>query len=136
MSEQKNSMQIVPCTEEYWEFVRQLRTDPRVLDGFIQRTDITPQQQREYMQSHWQEYFIGLVDGQPAGFVGSVEGDIRVCTSPDYQGHGLGAFMVGELMQRFPHSVARIKIGNESSNRLFAACGFEPSFIIYEKPGT
>ena len=135
MTGHQQHLKFVPCTEEYWEFVRKLRTDPRVLDGFIQRTEITPEQQKNYMQAHWHEYFIGLVDGQPAGFVGSVEGDIRVCTSPDHQGQGLGAFMVGQLMQRFPRSFAKIKIGNENSKRLFAACGFEPSFIIYEKPG-
>ena len=134
MTEHRKILELAPCAEKYWEFVRKLRTDPRVLEGFIQQTEITPEQQRTYMQAHWQEYFIGLIDGQPAGFVGSVEGDIRVCTSPDYQGQGLGVFMVGELMRRFPHSFAKIKIGNETSKRLFAACGFEPRFIIYEKP--
>ena len=27
-----------------------------------------------------------------------------------------------------------VKIGNEASERLFAACGFKPTFVIYEKP--
>jgi RimJ/RimL family protein N-acetyltransferase len=125
---------LTPCTEEYWEFVRVLRTDPRVLDGFVQQSDITPEQQRKYMQAHWHEYFIALVNGKPAGFVGSVDGDIRVCTHPDYQGQGVGAFMVGELMRHFPRSFAKIKIDNEASKRLFSACGFTPSFVIYEKP--
>ena len=79
-----------------------LRTDPRMLDGFIQRAEITPEQQRKYMQAHWQEYFVALVNGQPAAFVGSVDGDIRVCTHPDYQSLGVGTFMVTELMRRFP----------------------------------
>ena len=125
---------LTPCTEEYWEFVRALRTDPRVLHGFVQQSYITPEQQRKYMQAHWHEYFIALVNGKPAGFVGSVDGAIRVCTHPDYQGQGVGAFMVGELVRHFPRSFAKIKIDNEASKRLFSACGFTPSFVIYEKP--
>ncbi len=134
MAEHQLSLTLSPCTEEYWEFVRVLRTDPRVLHGFIQQADITPEQQRKYMQAHWQEYFIALVNGRSAGFVGSVDGDIRVCTHPDYQGQGVATFMVGELVRRFPRSFAKIKIGNEAGKRLFAACGFAPSFVIYEKP--
>ena len=85
--------------------------------GFIAKVDdITPEQQRRYMQAHWQEYFIGLVNGQPAGYVGSVDGDIRVCTHPDYQRQGVAAFMIAELMRRFPRSFAKIKIGNEASD--------------------
>jgi RimJ/RimL family protein N-acetyltransferase len=110
------------------------RTDPRVLYGFIQQAEITPEQHRKFMQAHWREYLIALVNGQPAGFVGSIDGDIRVCTHPDHQGNGVATFMVAELMRRFPKSYAKIKIGNEASKRLFAACGFKPSFVIYERP--
>jgi RimJ/RimL family protein N-acetyltransferase len=124
---------LVPCAEEYWEFVRALRTDPRTLHGFVDQADITPEQQRKYMQAHHQEYFIALADGRPVGFVGSVDGDIRVCTHPDFQRRGAATFMVTELMRRFPRSFAKIKSGNEASKRLFAACGFAPSFVIYER---
>jgi ribosomal protein S18 acetylase RimI-like enzyme len=122
---------VAECTENYWEFVRALRTDDRVLDGFIQRGQITPEQQSKYMIAHAHEYLIGLVDGKPAGFVGSVDDDIRVCTHPDYQKSGLGKFMVRELMRKFPSAFAKIKVGNEASKRLFEACGFKPVFEIY-----
>jgi len=127
------ALAFVPCTEEYWEFVRTLRTDPRVVAGFITQADITPDDQRKYMSAHWREYFVALVDGRPAGFIGSVDGDIRVCTHPDFQGRGIAKFMVAELVRRFPQSSAKIKIDNEASKRLFAACGFEPAFVIYRR---
>jgi hypothetical protein len=38
-------MVIVECTKEYWEFVRKLRMDGRVIDGFLQTTPITEEQQ-------------------------------------------------------------------------------------------
>jgi GNAT superfamily N-acetyltransferase len=131
---QQSLITLTRCTEQYWEFVRVLRTDHRVLHGFVTQADITPEQQRKYMQVHWQKYFIALLNGQPAGFIGCVDGEIRVCTHPDYQGQGVGAFMVTEFMRRFPRSFAKIKIDNEASKRLFVACGFQPTFVIYEKP--
>lgn len=122
----------VPCTEPYWEFVRQLRTDPRVLDGFVETSGITRKQQKSYMAKHWQEHFICLLDGKPVGYIGSIDKDIRVCTHPDFQGRGAGVFMVKELMKRFPDSHAKVKLRNESSKRLFEKCGFVPMHIIYE----
>lgn len=125
-------MRLVTCTQEYWEFVRKLRTDPRTSHGFIQQVEITPQQQRDYMAAHWQEYFIALVGDTPAGFVGSIEGDIRVCTHPDFQRRGIGSFMIGELAKIFPEARAKIKVGNHSSQALFAATGFFPVLIVDE----
>ena len=45
-------MELVPCTEPYWEFVRLLRMDERVAHGFIDKADITPEQQKRYMAEH------------------------------------------------------------------------------------
>jgi GNAT superfamily N-acetyltransferase len=128
--------QLVPCTEEHWEFVRRLRTDPRTMHGFIQQGAITPAQQHRYMSAHWHQYYIAFLGNEPAGFVGNVEGDIRVCTHPDFQRKGVAAFMIGELMTRFPEASARIKIENEPARKLFEKCGFSPSFVVYKKPPT
>jgi ribosomal protein S18 acetylase RimI-like enzyme len=127
------TIHLVPCTQEYWEFVRQLRTDPRTAQGFIQQVEITPDQQCKYMSSHWQEYFIALVDDEPAGFVGSVGNDIRVCTHPDFQNRGVGSYMIKELSKILPNAVAKIKIDNQASAALFRANGYVPTYIIYEK---
>jgi hypothetical protein len=43
------SMELVKCTQQYWEFVRQLRMDKRVIDGFLQTQPITEEQQAKYM---------------------------------------------------------------------------------------
>jgi GNAT superfamily N-acetyltransferase len=126
-------MTLCSCTHEYWEFVRQLRTDERVQQGFITQADISSAQQEKYMEARWREYFVALVDGQPAGFVGSVDGDIRVCTHPDYQHRGVATFMISELMRRFPSAIAKVKFSNEPSRRLFEKCGFMPILVIYER---
>ena len=87
-------MLIVECTREYWEFVRKLRMDGRVIDGFLKTTPITEEQQIKYMTNNSQHYRIALLDGKPAGYVGVIEDDIRVCTHPDFFGMGVGKFMI------------------------------------------
>jgi len=118
-------MTIVDCTKEYWMFVRKLRNNPAVQKGFIEQTNITELQQIEYMEKHSHEYRIGLVDGTPAGYVGVVDNDIRVCTSPQYQGIGLGVFMLTECKNVWPEAVAKVKHGNTASQKLFTKSGYE-----------
>lgn len=118
-------MVIVDCTREYWEFVRQLRMDERVIDGFLETTPITAEQQVEYMLENAQNYRIALVDGNPAGYVGVINDDIRVCVHPDFQGLGVGKFMITECMKIWPNAYAKVKLGNTASDNLFLSCGFE-----------
>jgi hypothetical protein len=58
-------MKLVKCTQEYWEFVRELRTNPKVVDGFIQNIEITPEQQKQYMKKYSDCYRIALLKNQP-----------------------------------------------------------------------
>jgi ribosomal protein S18 acetylase RimI-like enzyme len=127
-------LSLVPCTSDYWEFVRMLRTDPRVIGGFIEQRAISADEQIDFMKDHWHEYLIALKDQRdPCGFVGVIDGDIRVCTHPDYQGVGVGKFMIQEIAKRFPNAVAKIKTENLASKALFEASGFENTFLIYQK---
>jgi hypothetical protein len=118
-------MELVKCTLEYWEFIRLLRTDERVVDGFVENVQITPPQQQAYMEKYSDSYRIALFNGEPAGFVGVVDDDIRVCTHPNFQGKGLGKFMIDECMKIWPNSTAKVKLGNTASDKLFLSVGFE-----------
>ena len=126
-------MVIVECTKEYWEFVRKLRMDGRVIDGFLQTNPITEEQQIKYMTDNSQHYRIALLDGRPAGYVGVIEDDIRVCTHPDYQGKGVGKFMIEEAMKIWPTAEGKVKIGNDASMNLFKSCGFKEAYIIFKR---
>jgi RimJ/RimL family protein N-acetyltransferase len=131
-------MELVECEEQYWEFVRILRMDDRVIDGFIETIPITKEQQENYMNGNSQYYRIALVNGKPAGYVGVIKDDIRVCTHPDFQGMGVGKFMINECMNIWPTAYAKVKHGNEASSKLFLSCGFEMSgtddkFLYYRK---
>ena len=120
-------MVIVECTKENWEFVRKLRMDGRVIDGFLETTPFTKEQQVGYMTNNYQHYRIALVNGQPAGYVGVLNDDIRVCTHPDFWGMGVGKFMIKSAMAIWPTAYAKVKIGNIASDKLFLSCGFELS---------
>ena len=131
-------MELVGCTSEYWEFVKELRMDDRVVNSFVETTPITTEQQIDYMTNNSQYYRIALVDGKPAGYVGVIEDDIRVCTHPDFQGLGVGKFMINECMKIWPTAYAKVKHGNEASSNLFLACGFDEigsddRFLYYKK---
>lgn len=126
-------MVMTKCFPEYWDFVRTLRMDSRVQHGFIERADISIEQQIDYMSKHWKEYYICLIDGNPVGFVGSVNRDIRICTLPEYQGKGIGKFMLEFIMTVFTDSFGKVKIDNDASKQLFLSCGFKENFIIYTK---
>ena len=121
------------CKKKYWEFVRVLRNDRRVLDGFIESTYITEQMQVKYMENHSQYYRIALVGDKPAGYVGVIEDDIRICTHPDFQGKGIGKFMINECMNIWPSAFAKVKIDNKASIKLFEACGFAKKFYVLTK---
>ncbi len=123
-------MKLVDCSPQYWEFVRTLRNDKRVLEGFIKSIHITPEMQISYMSTHSQFYRIALIDDTPVGYVGVIEDDIRVCTHPDYQGKGVGKFMINECIKIWPTAFAKVKINNEASLKLFKSCGFKPKYTI------
>ena len=126
-------MEFVKNQEKYWEFIRQIRNDKRVKAGFIQQEHIAQENHLEYMEKYGKNFYICLVDGHPAGYVGVIDRDIRVATHPDFQGKGVGKFMINALMTLYPNSLAKVKIENRASLRLFEACGFEKRYYILEK---
>jgi len=126
-------IKIVDNDPKYYEFIRILRNDDRVSNGFIQTKQISEEDQIQYMSKYGSNYIIVLVDGVPAGYAGSIDSDIRVCVHPDFQGKGLGQILIGHLMNRFPDSYAKVKIDNEASKKMFIKCGFKVKYVIMER---
>jgi len=126
-------LRLVSCSKEYWEYVRLLRLDPRVKDGFIQTSHITEPDQIAYMSEYSNCYRVALFDGKPCGYVGVIENDIRICTDPSFQGMGIGKFMINELKKIWPQALAKVKVSNEASFKLFKSCGYEVEFYLMTK---
>ena len=128
-----NKLRLAECEEQYWEFVRSLRLDERVLDGFIEKMEITPEQQTAYMTKHSECFRIALLDNEPVGYFGVIEGDIRVCVHPDHQKKGIGKFLVNSCFEIWPTALAKIKVTNESSQKLFESCGYKKEYYLYSR---
>lgn len=126
-------LKLVDCDEQYWDFVRVLRMDERVLDGFIEKMEITSEQQTAYMTKYSDCFRIALLDNEPVGYFGVMEDDIRVCVHPDYQKKGIGKFLVNSCFKIWPNALAKIKITNQSSQKLFESCGYKKEYYLYRK---
>ncbi len=124
---------LVDNEPKYYEFIRNLRNDERVKPGFIQSSFITEERQIEYMAKYRDCFRICLDNDAPAGYVGVIDNDIRIATSPSYQKQGVGKFMLQQIETVFPGAVAKIKIENEASLRLFLSGGFKVKYYLLER---
>lgn len=122
--------------KEYIEFIRTLRNDQRIKPGFISQGYITESIHEEHMSLYANNYYICLIEDEPVGFVGHVEGDIRFAVSPEHQGKGVGTFMLDRfLFMKHSHKLsAKIKYTNTASIRAFEKAGFKNTFVIMEPP--
>ena len=125
---------------KYFEFIRKLRNDSRVQDGFIDELPhITPEQQIKYMEIYKDNFYICLGFGGhgikpiPVGYIRQIDGDIGLCTDPTYQGRGIATFMINELMKLHPECFAKIKLDNVASIRAFEKAGFRKKYYLMEK---
>lgn len=130
-------MKLIQCNPSYWEFIRNLRNDPNNLHGFVNNKYITSEDQISYMTKYNNSYYICLDDENiPAGFIGDIDNDIRICVKNDRQNQGIGTFMIKEFLkiqEKNTSLIAKIKIKNIASQKLFEKVGFKPKFIIYTK---
>jgi ribosomal protein S18 acetylase RimI-like enzyme len=119
------------CLYGHWDFVLFLRN--MFKGGFIDQADISHEDHLEFMIENANRYMICTHEDIPVGFVGQVDGDIRVATHPEYQGMGVGKFMINEFMEKNPKCSATVKVENEASLALFESCGFKRKYIVLEK---
>ncbi|MHA2219662.1 MAG: GNAT family N-acetyltransferase [Candidatus Hodarchaeales archaeon] len=126
-------MELVKNNYIYWEFIRNLRNMDGVREGFIQQSVISKEQHEEYMLSNGNYFWICLDNRQPIGYIGIINYDIRIATHPNHQAKGVASFMLNEVMKKNPNAIAKVKIDNFASLRLFEKCGFVKKYYILEK---
>ena len=118
-------MRLIDNSSEHWFFIRRLRYHPENVLGFVKSLVPSNDEQVDYMSEHNDDYKICLNDdGDSVGFIGDVDGDIRLAVSPDHKGKGVGKFMLSEYAKIKPHARAKVKHGNIPSLRTFLSCGF------------
>jgi GNAT superfamily N-acetyltransferase len=126
-------LKLVKNSPKYWEFIRRLRNLEGVRQGFVQQEEITEIEQAAYMLEYNNNFWVCLVENIPAGFVGVIDNDIRVATHPDFQGMGIGAFMINQIIVIHPTAIAKVKLKNEASLKLFEKCGFTKKYYLLER---
>ena len=118
--------------KKYWEFIRLLRSDKRVQNGFVEQVKITRKEQEVYMNKYNNNYYVCLCDDIPSGYIGEIDGNIRLCTAPEYQGKGIGSFMIREITKIQPNIFAKIKLDNWSSIKAFEKAGYVKKYYLLE----
>jgi len=126
---------LVDNEKHYWEFIRQLRNNAIVKKGFVQQGNIPKKTHLAFMKKYGSGYKIALdAFGAPIGFVGVVEGDIRIAVAPHMQGKKVGKKMLELFLIGRPGPiVAKVKVENKKSLALFESLGFKKKFYILEK---
>ena len=123
---------LVDCTEEYWEFVRKLRTDEQNSIWFHTQPKITENDQKKFMLKNSKNYKICLVDNLPAGYIGLInENEITYCVNPKNKNMGVGTFMVKEFIKIYDNLIAFVLPNNLPSCKVFEKLGFEKQ-IFYK----
>jgi len=120
-------MKLVKNKKEYWESIREVRTHPNNIGGFIEQGEITTEQQKEYMSKHNDHYYVCLAEYENTfmGFIGVIDNDIRLAVSPGLQGYGTGTFMINEIRKIFPEATAKVRVDNFACNKAFRKARFE-----------
>jgi len=132
MKKEVSILKMINNDEIFYEFIRKLRNDPRVKSGFIQKKNVTKKQQQAYMEKYKNNYHICTIAGRPAGYIGVIDGDIRIATHPSMQGKGVGKFMVKFVMKKYKNIQAKVMFDNEPSMKLFKSSGFKLKYYILE----
>ena len=118
--------------KKYWEFIRALRSNKSVENGFINKAQISKKEQEIYMNKYNDNYYVCLNEQIPCGYIGEINGDIRLCTSPEFQGQGVGTFMIKEFTKIKKNIFAKIKVENISSIKAFEKAGYETKYFLLE----
>ena len=126
------NLRIIKNNSTYWEFIREVRNHSDIKTGFIEQGYITKETHENYMAQYGSDYIICLYNDFPAGFAGSINGDIRVATHPDFLRNGVARKLISSIRERNPSSIAKIKIDNLASLELFKKCGFQIKYYLLE----
>ena len=116
---------LIKNESKFWNFVKHLRFHEDNVSGFV--TDLVPtdEQQKAYMEKYGHLYHICInEEEEPVGFIGSVDGDIRLAVEPLMKNKGIGKFMLSNFMLLNPFSKAKVLYKNKASLKLFFSCGF------------
>jgi RimJ/RimL family protein N-acetyltransferase len=127
-------MKLVDCDPKYWNFVKEIRTNPENQTGFFSLANISDSEQKEFMSKNHQNYNICIsVEGDLLGYVGIINhNEITYCVHPDHKNKGVGTFMVENFVKKYNEVSALVKPENVASQKVFEKLNWDKK-ILYTK---
>lgn len=126
------NLRLADCTENFWSFVLSLRN--KVRDSFLSTDLISEVDHVNFMTKYSSTYRICIDNDIPIGFIGAVNGDIRLAVEPSYQGRQVASFMLKEFASLVPHTKeVKVRLDNLPSQRFFERNGYKAKCIVLEK---
>lgn len=125
-----NNLKMVKNEKKYWKFILKIRNENK---KFFQNTKkIKYQEHCNFMKNNGEKYKICLLKNKPVGFIGCINGDIRICVDKKNQKMGIGKFMMEKFLNKKRKYKTLIRCENIASLKLFEKFGFSHKYIILE----
>jgi RimJ/RimL family protein N-acetyltransferase len=119
------NLNLVENEKKFYEFIRILRTHKENIFGFLERLNISEEQQEKYMSKYSNQYMICLSGETPVGFVGSIDNDVRFAVEPSLKNKGIGTFMIKEYSKFHKGLNAKVLLDNIPSQKVFEKCNYK-----------
>tara|TARA_R110002020_G_scaffold269623_4_gene484927 strand:+ start:647 stop:1030 length:384 start_codon:yes stop_codon:yes gene_type:complete len=127
-------MELVRCSNlpgTHWDAILEIRNENR--EGFGDPSIIRPASHCKYMFNNFSNYLLCVEGDKVLGFIGHVKNDIRLSTRKEYQRRGIAELMLESFMEKHPKAIAKVKLDNEASLKLFEKYDFKKKYYILER---
>jgi len=121
-------LKLVNCDRMFWIDILEIRNKEKKC--FINQKEVQIKDHFNYMLHNSKFYEVCVADNIFAGFVGLVNGDIRIGVSNKFKRKGIGKFMLQNFKKFEQIKQVKIKVDNEASIKLFESLGFKKNLYI------
>ena len=122
---------LVNCDTIFWINILQIRNKDK--ENFVDQKEIELEEHFQYMLKYSNYYKVCIADGVFAGFVGNVNGDLRIGVSDHFKRKGIGKFMLENFKLFSNVKQVKVKTDNEASIKLFESFGFKKNLYLMSK---
>ena len=130
------------ATPDDWEFIREVRNASS--ECFFSEAHIYPDEHEDFMKKHGSNYFVTKNENHKIGFIGEVDGDIRLAVATRFRGKRLATTMLIFFQENlaFKTLTAKVKANNYASIKTFERAGWvkiatksigNEKYVIFEK---
>ena len=134
-----------PVSKSDIDFIYKIRNDPNIREYMFDTNEIDYKKHVEYwldrMKNSVPSFIIVDENGNDVGLlkldpISDNKYSIGIIISVEYQGRGYGKEAVKEILSMYKDAtfIARVKVNNNKSIKLFESCGFRKYYVEYIYP--